>query len=520
MPFLFIGSGFSRRYLNTENWEYLLRHFTDIIHPLDEYSYEKYESKAQQLLKDQNKEITKNNLYTTVADLIEVDFNNFWYTDERYAESRKIYRNEVKLHRISPFKIEIANHFNSLDMEKTPEKYSREIHLLKGIGKKSIAGAITTNYDKFLEYIYPEHTVYISQEELIFSPTFGINEIYKIHGCSSKPETIVINSSDYESFNKKNAYLAAKLMTIFVEHPIIFLGYSLEDENVQAIIKSIVDCLSEENLEKLKDRLIFVEWREGWTNFEVSFHSRDFGQGKSIGMTRIITESYEPLFEILLNNKAKYSTKLFRRLKQDMYELALTSQAPERILVMPFNDQQMENDEEPQVVIGFGILEFGRQGYRSITAQQIFRDIVFDDQNFISNFLVEETLPVVLKYAAYSLPVFKYLTNYSGILPNELERFINYTFEDFLTKTIRKNRERYNFQSIDEVIKKEKNLTRQVRFIQTIPEEKMDADRLHLYLKSILEQHPDILSSKSSQPIEVVTGIKKLIRMYDFLKYK
>ncbi len=43
-------------------------------------------------------------------------------------------------------------------------------------------------------------------------------------------------------------------MTIFVEYPILFLGYSLQDTNIQSILQSIMGCLTEPQIETLAQR--------------------------------------------------------------------------------------------------------------------------------------------------------------------------------------------------------------------------------------------------------------------------
>ena len=45
----------------------------------------------------------------------------------------------------------------------------------------------------------------------------------------------------------KNPYLAAKLLSIFIEHPIIFIGYSLDDENIRSILCSISAMMSKDS---------------------------------------------------------------------------------------------------------------------------------------------------------------------------------------------------------------------------------------------------------------------------------
>ncbi|WP_370686163.1 SIR2 family protein, partial [Vibrio parahaemolyticus] len=60
--------------------------------------------------------------------------------------------------------------------------YQQEVELLANL---NVDGVITTNWDMFIEQLFPEYTTYVGQEELLFSNPQEIGEIYKIHGCST-----------------------------------------------------------------------------------------------------------------------------------------------------------------------------------------------------------------------------------------------------------------------------------------------------------------------------------------------
>src|SRR5690606_6641190 len=107
--------------------------------------------------------------------------------------------------------------------------------------------------------LFPDYKVYVGQEALLVSQPSNIGEIFKIHGCCSKPNSLVITKADYDGFSTKRAYLAAKLLTIFVEHPIVFIGYSLQDKNIQGILSSMVVALGDRAVERLHENLIFIQ---------------------------------------------------------------------------------------------------------------------------------------------------------------------------------------------------------------------------------------------------------------------
>ena len=505
LPFLFLGSGLSIRYLGLENWVGLLRKFAQMVTD-NEFAYEMYVQQAKA-------SGCKEGELPKIAELIERDFNMRWFKDDRFRNNRTESADELR-RSISPFKIEIAGYMRERSKTYEPE-YATEIEQFKQLEMRSIGGVLTTNYDSFIEDIFPSYTKYVGQEELLFSPLQGISEIYKIHGCCSKPESIIINESDYVDFSEKNAYLAAKILTIFLEHPIVFIGYSINDSNIEIILKSIVKCLSSENLEKIRERLIFVERAKNGAAEEISTYSKSFEGGKAIDMTRVRIKSYEPLYQALLENQAKYNAPMLRRLKQDIYELVLANKPTGRMRVMNLEDDKLEDVE---VVVGVGVLaNFGLRGYAGLPVEELYGDVVLDNRGFDAESIVTFALPALLTSNSLNLPVHKYLLDFKGNIPERVKLAIKENFDDLLSGTIKKNREKkaHRNETIDSLVKT-MSVAKLLQALPDLREENIKVTELHNLLKDFLTKNPSILSSGNSG---LKTDLKRAIRIYDWLKY-
>ncbi len=506
LPMLFVGSGMSMRYLSLENWEGLLRKFASLATD-DEYAYEIYQEQAKGLE-------CKEGLLPKVAELIERDFNLRWFKDERFKESRAESAEEIA-RVVSPFKLEIARHMQTKSQEQNPE-YQGEIDLFKQLEMRSIGGVLTTNYDTFIEDVFPSYTKYTGQEELLFSTLHGISEIYKIHGCCSKPESIVINEADYNDFSEKNAYLAAKILTLFLEHPIIFMGYSLSDTNIENILKSIVKCLSADNLERIKERLMFVVRAKEGESEEVSSYSKAFEGGKSIEMTRIRIKNFEPLYQALLENQAKYNAPMLRRLKQDIYDLVLTNKPSTKMRVVNLEDDHLDDLE---VVVGVGVLaDFGQHGYTGITASELYTDVVLDNQNWDAECIIKKALPNLLPHNSNLLPIYKYLSQYDGELPLKVQSANNKnSFDDLLNTTIKKSRDGHLCR--EETIASLRGKFSVKKCLQTIPhlkEENINIADLEDFLKDVLANTRNAFTT-ADQGFN--SDMKRVVRIYDWMKY-
>ena len=239
-PLLFIGSGMSKRYLGVECWEHLLDKFCTQI----KQNHIKLKSQA-------------NGDLPRYATLLSGAYSEHWW-DLPSSEEAQIEFKDQLINNASALKIEISRYLRNVHNENV--LLFEEIELLK---KCNIDGVITTNWDMFLESIFPQFSTFIGQDGLITGRSHGVAEIYKIHGCSSKPNSLILTEEDYSEYRRKNPYLSSKLLTFFIERPVVFLGYSLTDEHIAEILEDIVKCFPEQSLTFLKDKLIFVDWVKG-----------------------------------------------------------------------------------------------------------------------------------------------------------------------------------------------------------------------------------------------------------------
>ena len=101
----------------------------------------------------------------------------------------------------------------------------------------------TTNYDTLLEASYPESERHIVRNDV--DCTYAEekrNRIFKVHGDFTAPDDVVITSSDYKKFKGKtwpNVMMWNEVRSEFMKKNILFIGYSLSDDNIIEIISRI-----------------------------------------------------------------------------------------------------------------------------------------------------------------------------------------------------------------------------------------------------------------------------------------
>ncbi len=503
-PFLFVGSGMSRRYLNLPDWKGLLKHFVDVIGK-DEFAYNAFENKAKALE-------CKAGIMPKIAELIQHEYDEKWFADPSIRTVEEAGLQEIQ-NGVSPFKAEIAEFIRKNCL--VQGAYKDELDELRFLSEKSISGVITTNYDKLLENVFSGYSTYIGQSELIFSALQGVAEIYKIHGDIDKPNSIVINEEDYSEFDSKSAYLAAKLLTIFMEYPIIFMGYSISDANIIKIIRSIVQCLNDEQLKMLEDRFIFVEYKENFVGAEITPYVIMAGD-KPLSMKRVTLSDFMQLYKALENKRAKLPVKILRRFKQEIYDYTLTSVPTGHLRVAALDDKRV-GDEELVLSIG-KMSDFGLKGLSGLKPNEWYRSIILDDLDVAADDLLEYAFPSVIKQNSGRLPLNKYLSKATRVFKNCEELAKKLDFDHIISNSIKKNRQCLGeYTSVIQIWNQEKSsLERATRLISHLTEDQIDVNELEKVLLEIFTNDVNVLETASSG---TRTNIRRLIMFYDYLKW-
>jgi hypothetical protein len=498
---LFVGAGVSRRYLKADGWVQLLKRMAALTpHP---YAY--YATKA-------------NNNSPATASAIAEQFHELWWTDDRFEDSREQFGDRLTS-KEGPLKVEVARYTESVLRDLPPDR-SVEGQELTRLRKAVIDGLITTNYDGLLEFIFPDYRTYVGQDELLFGDSQGIGEIYKIHGSANSPESLVLTTADYERFNERNPYLAAKLLTIFVEHPVIFLGYSLNDPNVTDVLVSVAKVLTTENLSKLQGQLIFVQWVDGKPE-PTLVSTQIAASGFTIPVQQLTVGNYLGLFDILAGLRRKFPARLLRRLKEHVYDLVYSSDPDSKLAVLGIDDTT--NLKDLEVVFGVGILnQLGHQGYVGLKRFDLLMDVLAPKSKYDAARMVDEALPAILKLPGQT-PIFRYLREAGRLrddgatapgtdLDDRLSRRVAEVQKGFSPPAQSINRSQTAAQDVGFDVARlaaEKPLPDALLGILSFPHHEIDLDAL----RAFLADQSDAFNTNNS------SAWSKAVCLYDFVRY-
>ncbi|WP_281658230.1 SIR2 family protein [Halobacillus sp. Cin3] len=334
-PILFIGSGMSIRYLNTPDWIGLLEKLID-LNPQKRFPIGYYTQNT-------------NNDYPAVASALIEEYQDFaWDKHEEGIFPENLYghtfhKSIFLKYQISEVLTDYINHFN---VENNP--YAEELESFITLNPHAV---ITTNYDTLIEKLLTNYKVVIGQQVIKRKEATEIGHILKVHGCMTNPSEIIVSSEDYKIFKEKQKYLIAKLLTYFLEHPVIFLGYSINDSNIKNILSDVAEIINEDG-DEVVNNIWFIDYKEDIKSDDNPPMDKtiDLGESKSIRVNYLQLNNFKPLYDSLYQHNSMTMDTL-RELQSNIYNI-IKSRTITNLEVDMISIESIKDEEELSKLLG------------------------------------------------------------------------------------------------------------------------------------------------------------------------
>ena len=407
MPVLFIGSGISKRYLyKYPDWSELLENSFKYIDE-DAFLYQKYLDELKR------KGLSPFDVNAYLGSYAEEDFNRAFFERKIHVKAGNRKNPEWVKRGISPYKMYLSTLFKRMKVNREPS-LQMELEKFRGL-KNKITAVITTNYDLFLEeeVFNSDYSVFINQSELFSADSYNVAEIYKIHGSATDAESIVITKRDYDNFEASRKLIIAKMLTLFTEAPLIFLGYSFTDEDIQKIISDFIECLSPEQIASIDEHFLFVSYEKGQQALIETKTNVLAPNGTYIPLTEIRTDNFGLLFDTLnriMPGVSPLRIRQTRKIVKKIVDQSIASSEAESIIVGLDRLDDVDLSSKPlAIAVGYKESILNKYGYGILSDDLIIEDILYNNKNFDSIEMCNERFRSIPSNRL--LPVFKYIAS-------------------------------------------------------------------------------------------------------------
>ena len=160
---------------------------------------------------------------------------------------------------------------------------SLKTHESLSLIRYNIPYIVTTNYDRLFEIGYKNDLIPVVKEEEvpdISNQGVGLRKpiLYKPHGDVDHLDQLVITRGDYARFDRES-FLWRQLCIFPAQFSMIFIGYSMEDENARELLDIVFARLgSQTNPHFIINRDVTEDDRARYKDFNVKWIAKDAGE--------------------------------------------------------------------------------------------------------------------------------------------------------------------------------------------------------------------------------------------------
>jgi NAD-dependent SIR2 family protein deacetylase len=166
---------------------------------------------------------------------------------------------------------------------------------------------ITTNYDPLLEnaldFRRPFYTVIAKDTDMLTKSKTSKKFLIKMHGDytsieEGKIDEIVLKEDDYLNYENNFSLISTFIKSLLVTHTFLFVGYSMNDNNLKMIINWVENLAKDKETRKKMQNSYIIN-----TDEKIESYDRQYFANKHIDIIKAAILPVDWIYEVKKNNK-------------------------------------------------------------------------------------------------------------------------------------------------------------------------------------------------------------------------
>ena len=231
------------------------------------------------------------------------------------------------------------------------------------------------------------------------------------------------------------------MLTLFAESPIIFMGYSFTDENIQCIIEEFLSCLTPKELKNISNHFVFVSYKKGERRLVEKKRTLFTVNKVSIPITEIETDNYNAVYDKLnkiLPGISASRIRATRKIVKRIVDESVSSDAAESIIVGIDDLDSVDISNKPlAIAIGYRDNILNKIGYGMVEVETIMEDILYNNKHLDPERMCLDRFKSIS--STLLIPVFKYVKDCPVEIPKESKLYKYIAAHETINKIISKS---------------------------------------------------------------------------------
>jgi len=132
------------------------------------------------------------------------------------------------------------------------------------------------------------------------------------------------------------------------------------------------------------------------------------------------TKNFTPIYDAISQFERKLPARVLRFCKERVYEIVKGQNPDRKIAVVDYDE--IEHKDDIEVVFGLGVIgKLGETGYKGISVEDLFEDLIMKNKGFDPDMLIKSTISLLPRRTRF-VPIFKYLRELGIISKSDYDK--------------------------------------------------------------------------------------------------